>query len=109
MAFLQPVADRFMADAGFRTLLKQADVPATMAGFASNASALVWAVVAACAFGCWVGQVTTGWWSWVDRLWSVVPVVYAAIYAAYHPSNQRLTLMAALAFVWGLRLSFKRV
>jgi steroid 5-alpha reductase family enzyme len=27
----------------------------------------------------WVLQLSTGWWSWVDRLWSITPVVYAIV------------------------------
>jgi steroid 5-alpha reductase family enzyme len=46
----------------------------------------------------------TGWWSWVDRLWSIVPAVYVALVAAHAPSP-RLLLMAGLSGVWALRLT----
>jgi len=62
------------------------------------------AVAGAAALVCWVGQVTTGYWSWVDRLWSILPFAYVAIFAAYTPSS-RLLLMAGLACAWAARLT----
>ena len=46
----------------------------------------------------------TGWWSWVDRLWSIVPAVYVAL-VAVHSGSQRLILMCVLSAVWALRLT----
>jgi steroid 5-alpha reductase family enzyme len=64
---------------------------------------------AACAF-CWIASLITKDTSWVDRLWSVVPVVYvwvftAAALAAGHDAT-RLVVMAVLVTAWGARLTF---
>jgi len=51
----------------------------------------------------------TGNWSQVDRIWSVLPVVYVwhfVIYSGSFLSNTRATLMAFLVSIWGLRLSY---
>ncbi|PTL75863.1 DUF1295 domain-containing protein [Vitiosangium sp. GDMCC 1.1324] len=56
---------------------------------------------------CWVLQAATGNYSWVDRLWSVMPPVYAWIFALWGDRpNPRLVLMAVLATLWGARLTF---
>jgi len=50
--------------------------------------------------------------SWVDRLWSIVPVVYAWVFASSaldNPSaigNERLVIVAVLVTLWGARLTF---
>lgn len=63
----------------------------------------------ACAF-CWVASLLTKDTSWVDRLWSVVPVVYVWIFAVsvIHSGHDaaRLILMAVIVTLWGLRLTF---
>lgn len=44
--------------------------------------------------------------SWVDRIWSIVPPVYVATFAANADwSDARLNLMTALTTLWGLRLT----
>lgn len=48
----------------------------------------------------------TGDHSWVDRLWSVTPALYALHFAAASAWAPRPTLMAGLACVWAVRLSF---
>lgn len=61
---------------------------------------------AACAF-VWVTSLITGDHSWVDRLWSIVPVVYVWIFAlSTGLSDPRLTIMAVLVTLWGARLTF---
>ena len=56
---------------------------------------------------CWIASLVTRDTSWVDRLWSVVPVVYAWIFAgAVGLADARLDVMAALVTVWGARLTF---
>jgi steroid 5-alpha reductase family enzyme len=61
---------------------------------------------AACAFA-WIASLITHDTSWVDRLWSIVPVVYLWVFAAYaHLHNARLDVMAVLVTVWGVRLTF---
>ncbi|HWK78297.1 DUF1295 domain-containing protein [Microbacterium sp.] len=68
-------------------------------------------VVAAVASGaCWVLSIATRDTSWVDRAWSIVPVVYvwifaiAALTAGFDAA--RLIVMAVLATAWGARLTF---
>lgn len=64
---------------------------------------------ATCAF-CWIASLVTKDTSWVDRLWSVVPVVYVWIFAvaaiASGEDSARLVVMAVLATAWGARLTF---
>jgi steroid 5-alpha reductase family enzyme len=61
---------------------------------------------AACAFA-WIASLATGDTSWVDRMWSIVPVIYVWIFAAYaHLRNPRLDVVAALVTLWGVRLTY---
>ncbi len=61
---------------------------------------------AVCAF-CWIASLVTKDTSWVDRLWSIVPVVYVWIFAAASGlSDPRLVVMAVLVTLWGARLTF---
>jgi len=53
-----------------------------------------------------VASLVTGDSSWVDRLWSIVPVVYAWVFALSYRSDARLTVMAVLITLWGARLTF---
>ncbi|MBN2160969.1 MAG: DUF1295 domain-containing protein [Spirochaetes bacterium] len=48
----------------------------------------------------------TGDYSQTDRLWSVLPALYAWYFAARGWPDGRLALMAALATLWGARLTF---
>ena len=67
-------------------------------------SAEVCAVVAA---SCWLLSVITREYSWVDRLWSIVPPVYVAIFAwSAGFADGRLLLMLALTTFWGARLTY---
>ena len=68
----------------------------------------VGASLALCAvfvLGSWLAALATGYWSYVDRLWSITPVVFAGTFVAFAPTHPRLALMFALAFVWGARLT----
>jgi steroid 5-alpha reductase family enzyme len=61
---------------------------------------------AACLFA-WVASLVSGDTSWVDRSWSVLPVIYVWILASSaHLDDARLDVMAALVSVWGARLTF---
>lgn len=61
---------------------------------------------AVCAF-CWIASLITRDTSWVDRIWSIVPVVYVAIFAGSTGfTDPRLNLMLVLVFIWGARLTF---
>ena len=62
--------------------------------------------VAACAFA-WIASLLTGDTSWVDRLWSIVPVIYVCVFAATaRLANPRLDVMAVLVTLWGVRLTY---
>jgi len=55
----------------------------------------------------WITSLVTGEHSWVDRLWSIVPVVYVWIFAGFTGlSDPRLVVMAVLVTLWGARLTF---
>jgi len=78
------------------------------------------AAVSLCAwsiFACWVLSVVTGNCSWVDRLWSVIPAVYAGLFAraplsslfsgrALDSHEWRLMGVWLLIAIWGSRLTF---
>ena len=55
---------------------------------------------------CLAASWATGDHSWVDRLWSIAPAVYAWLAAAAAGWHPRPLLMAGLATAWGLRLSY---
>lgn len=66
----------------------------------------LWVLVGVCVVT-WVLSLITGEHSWVDRIWSVVPVVYVWIYAGSAGLHDaRLNLMAILVTLWGIRLTF---
>jgi steroid 5-alpha reductase family enzyme len=72
--------------------------------------ALVFLVAAIVTGVCWLLSVITRETSWVDRIWSIAPVVYVWIFAADAlaagvPAT-RLVVMAVLATAWGARLTF---
>jgi steroid 5-alpha reductase family enzyme len=59
-----------------------------------------------CAFT-WITSLITKEHSWVDRLWSIVPVVYVWVFAAFAGlADARLNVMAILVTLWGARLTF---
>jgi steroid 5-alpha reductase family enzyme len=56
---------------------------------------------------CWAASVKTGNYSQVDRLWSIAPPLYALWFAASAGfASSRLDVMAALALLWGARLTW---
>jgi steroid 5-alpha reductase family enzyme len=68
--------------------------------------AVVIVILVVCAF-CWIASLITKDTSWVDRIWSIVPVVYVCIFAiGAGLSDARLDVMAALVTLWGARLTF---
>ena len=48
----------------------------------------------------------TGNYSQVDKLWSLMPGVYAWVLTYYGDFNQRQMIMSSLVTLWGLRLTF---
>ncbi|MBN9606724.1 MAG: DUF1295 domain-containing protein [Actinomycetales bacterium] len=68
---------------------------------------IVVVIAATVSLFCWTASLVTKDTSWVDRLWSIVPVVYVWVFAiAAGMSDPRLDLMAALVTLWGARLTF---
>lgn len=59
-------------------------------------------VIAYCFF---VGEIS-GNNSQVDKLWSLVPIVYTWVVADYADYNIRTVIMAVLVSIWGLRLTY---
>jgi len=51
-------------------------------------------------------SVITGNVSQVDKLWSLMPPIYAWTIVAYTGGNSRQILAAALITIWGLRLTY---
>lgn len=67
---------------------------------------VIWLAGASCALA-WVASLLTRDTSWVDRLWSIVPVIYVGVFAlTAHLRSARLDLMATLVLAWGIRLTF---
>jgi len=54
----------------------------------------------------WLLSLVTREYSWTDRIWSLVPIAYVAVFAAASHANARLVLMLALVTLWGARLTF---
>jgi len=64
-------------------------------------------VAAAVCLFVWIASLISHDHSWVDRIWSIVPVVYVWIFAGFAGlANARLDVMAALVTIWGVRLTF---
>jgi len=80
----------------------------SIASFLKIADAL--AVTSLCAFGfalcSFIFGLITGDYSWVDRLWSTLPVVFVWYYAYRGGFTLALCTIAGLVSLWGLRLSF---
>jgi steroid 5-alpha reductase family enzyme len=66
----------------------------------------LWILAGTCA-GTWLLSLPTKDTSWVDRIWSVVPVVYAWVWAGGKDFlDVRLNVLAILITLWGARLTF---
>jgi steroid 5-alpha reductase family enzyme len=55
---------------------------------------------------CWLLSVLTREYSWVDRLWSLLPPCYVAFFAYQGGFDARLVLMTVCAGAWGARLTW---
>ena len=55
---------------------------------------------------CFVVSTITRNYSQVDKLWSIMPIVYAWLVVLNTPPDPRITLMAILVTIWGLRLTY---
>jgi steroid 5-alpha reductase family enzyme len=80
----------------------------SIAAFAGTAGplAVVGVLGAALALTAYVLSLITSDFSWVDRMWSTVPVLYAWVYASASEFNTRTTIVAVLVTIWGARLSY---
>ncbi|MCR2792251.1 DUF1295 domain-containing protein [Microbacterium sp. zg.Y625] len=71
---------------------------------------LVLLLAAVTSAACWILSLITKDTSWVDRIWSIVPIAYAWIFAVAAFTDgadaTRSVLMAALVTAWGARLTF---
>ncbi|MEV7693326.1 DUF1295 domain-containing protein [Microbacterium sp. NPDC089189] len=60
--------------------------------------------------GCWILSLLTKDTSWVDRIWSIVPVAYVWVFAGAAlvagEDAARLIVMAVLVTLWGARLTY---
>lgn len=66
----------------------------------------LWVLAITCALT-WLLSIPTKDTSWVDRIWSVVPIVYAWIWASgANFADMRLNVIATLITMWGMRLTF---
>ena len=55
----------------------------------------------------WIASLISNDHSWVDRIWSIVPVVYVWIFAGFAGlADARLDVMAGVVTLWGARLTF---
>lgn len=63
-------------------------------------------IMLAVALSCFVVSELTGNCSQVDKLWSIVPMVYVWLVAQESGFSDRVVLMAGLTTVWALRLTF---
>jgi steroid 5-alpha reductase family enzyme len=66
----------------------------------------LWILAGVCAT-VWVLSVLVHEYSWVDRIWSIIPVVYLAVFAGMEGfADARLDTVLVLAALWGARLTF---
>jgi steroid 5-alpha reductase family enzyme len=77
-------------------------IPGDQQALLAEATVLMLAVAAVT----FVASELTRNYSQVDRLWSLMPIGYAWLFAARGGWDGRLVLMAALVTAWGIRLSF---
>jgi steroid 5-alpha reductase family enzyme len=66
-------------------------------------------IFAGASAGTWLLSLVTREYSWTDRIWSIIPIAYVAVFVAGDPDNARLVLMLGLVTLWGARLTFNFV
>ena len=72
-------------------------------------SGILWNCIYIClgvATYCFIVSQLTGNCSQVDKLWSIIPLVYAWYIAVGGGMDTRLVLMAVLVTFWGIRLTY---
>ena len=66
----------------------------------------IW-ILAGISFATWLTSVITKEYSWVDRIWSIIPIAYMWVFASVDGfADTRLVVMAVLVTLWGARLTF---
>ncbi|MDD4236738.1 MAG: DUF1295 domain-containing protein, partial [Bacteroidales bacterium] len=66
-----------------------------------------WVLIMLCsAILCFIISEITRNFSQVDKLWSIMPIIYALVVVLKYPYSERLWIMFALVSIWGLRLSY---
>ena len=58
------------------------------------------------AFICFVVSELSHNYSQVDKVWSIMPVVYSWVTLSFYPSSPRIWIMTLLVTIWGIRLSY---
>lgn len=71
-----------------------------------NALSMAIKIMLGVALTCFAVSELTRNYSQVDKLWSVIPVVYGWWFASQSGFNERLVLMAVLVTIWAARLTF---
>lgn len=66
---------------------------------------LLWVYIIASAI-CFITSTLTANYSQVDKLWSIMPVIYSWIICIQSGYETRLVLMATVVSLWGIRLTF---
>lgn len=72
----------------------------------ADAVKTVFLIMAGIAFTCFLVSEITRNYSQVDKLWSIVPIIYVWYLANRSEFDGRLLLMAVLVIVWGARLTY---
>ena len=66
----------------------------------------LWILAGICALT-WVLSLITKEYSWVDRIWSIIPLVYVWVFAGFAGfTDVRLNVIAVIVTLWGARLTF---
>jgi steroid 5-alpha reductase family enzyme len=79
---------------------------AALGPLAKQALLAVIMIAAAAMIFCFGVAELTGNVSQVDKLWSILPIVYSWVVASYGEFSSRLVVMSLLVTLWGLRLSY---
>jgi steroid 5-alpha reductase family enzyme len=78
-------------------------IPSPLSGTPYGTAFILFVAVSAL---CWILSLLTGEFSWVDRLWSLIPPAYCLIVAAdLDFRSARVNIMTALVLMWGVRLT----
>ena len=71
-----------------------------------NISGLLFKIYLVAALACFAVSTITKNHSQVDKLWSIMPIIYSWVVCYYSGYEPRILLMAILVSIWGVRLSY---